>query len=190
MIADSKGKVNALVITSNEAAPAVIEAHAFENELKTRCGPSCKFRTVNVPIANWAKIPSEVQSALVRDPSINYVWGIADGEAQFIVSGVTAAGRAGKVKAAGFNGTPSSLKLIQAGNIFAMDPGENLDWVGYSIMDQAFRILAGVPPLKSENTSLRIFTKANVNQTGVPPAVNKGYGNSYVAGYRKLWGLK
>ena len=71
-----------------------------------------------------------------------------------------------------------------------MDVGENLDWLGYADMDQAMRILAGLPTVKSENTPLRVFDATNVKEAGTPAKTNAGYGNAYVAGYNKIWSGK
>jgi ribose transport system substrate-binding protein len=73
--------------------------------------------------------------------------------------------------------------------VVAMDVGENLAWVGWASMDQAFRVIAGERPVRSERTPLRVFEDSNVDQTGAPPRFDRGYGDAYVDGYRKLWGL-
>ncbi len=51
------------------------------------------------------------------------------------------------------------------------------------------RIASGLPTVANENTPMMIFTKKNVNTAGTPPQNSKGYGNSYITGYNKLWGL-
>ena len=85
-----------------------------------------------------------------------------DGMAQYAAAGITAAGKTDKVKISTFNGTPFALKMIQDGNIVAMDVGENLDWLGWADMDQALRILVGAKPVQSEHTPLRVFDESNV----------------------------
>ena len=110
----------------------------------------CKLTIVNVPIPDWAtKIQTEVQSALVKDPGVNYVIPFVDGMANFAASGITAAGKKDKVKISTFNGTPFALKMIQDKNIVAQDVGENLDWLGWADMDQALRILVGAKPVRA-----------------------------------------
>ena len=70
-----------------------------------------------------------------------------------------------------------------------MDAGEDLAWVGWAAMDQAFRAVAGVSAVPNEHTPLRVFDRGNVADAGTPPAVDRGYGNAYVAGYERLWGV-
>ena len=136
---------------------------------------------MNVPIPDWAtKIQTEVQSALVSDPDINYVIPFVDGMTQYTAAGITAAGKTGKVKISTFNGTPFALKMIQDGDVVASDIGENLDWLGWADMDQALRILTGVKPVQSEHTPLRLFDETNVGEAGKPPQDSTGYGNAYV----------
>jgi hypothetical protein len=69
-----------------------------------------------------------------------------------------------------------------------MDVGENLEWIGYAIVDQSMRIIGGLKPVKSERVPVRVFDAANIAQAG--SNFTGGYGSTYVRGYQKLWGLK
>ena len=189
-ILQTKGHANVFIIKSAEVVPSNTIVAAMQDELKKHCGTACKSRVVNVPVTDWAtKIQSEVQSALTADPGINYVIPIYDSMSQFAAPGILAAGKAGKVHIATFNGTPFVMKMLAEGNIVDFEVGENLDWIGYGNMDQNLRILAGLKPVKTEYLALRAFTKDNIKQAGTPPKVNIGYGNAYLTGYLKLWGL-
>ena len=188
-VMESGAETNALIITSSEVLPSDGIVQAMQEQLATRC-PECTSKVVNVPITDWAtKIQGEVQSALVADPSINWVIPIYDSMSQFAVPGIVAAGREGAVRISTFNGTPFVLEFIQDGDVVAMDIGESLDWIAYANMDQAFRLLAGMEPLETENLPLRVFDDSNVEETGTPPTFADGYGDSYVTGYEELWGL-
>ena len=154
-IVDSGGKANVLIVTSNEVpiAKGMLDGdEAGVREVRRRLQVHDRERAD----PDWAtKIQTEVQSALIRDPGINYVIPFVDGMAQYTAAGITAAGKTDKVKISTFNGTPFALKMIQDGNIVAMDVGENLDWLGWADMDQALRILVGAKPVQSEHTPLR-----------------------------------
>jgi ribose transport system substrate-binding protein len=187
VIQATNGKADALVLTSNDARSTIPLMRGLRDEFRRRC-PRCKVTTVDVPIPEWAaKIRSEVQSALVRDPKIDYIIPIYDSMSQFVVPAILAARAADRVRIAAFNGTPFVLKLMQEGDIVAMDVGENLSWLGWAAMDQAFRVIAGLRPVKSEHTPLRVFDDRDVGEAGRPPRFDAGYGNAYVSGYRKLW---
>jgi len=189
VIKDTGGKADTLVITSNDARSTTSLMRGLRDEFRRRC-PACKTTTVDVPISQWAaRIRTEVQSALIRDRKINYVIPIYDSMSQFVMPAIRAARATDRVKIAAFNGTPFVLKLMQDGNIVAMDVGENLSWLGWAAMDQAFRAIAGEPPVRSERTPLRVFDDGNVGDAGRPPRYDAGYGHAYVDGYRKLWGV-
>lgn len=183
----TNGTADVLVITSNDARSTSPLMRGLRDEFRRRC-PTCKTTAVDVPIPEWAaRIRSEVQSALVRDPKIDYVIPIYDSMSQFVVPAIRAARAAGRVRIAAFNGTPFVLKLTQDGDIVAMDVGENLSWLGWAAMDQTFRVIAGEQPVKSEHTPLRVFDDGNVADAGRPPRFDAGYGNAYVSGYRRMW---
>jgi ribose transport system substrate-binding protein len=189
VIADSAGNANVLVITSKDARSTRPLLAGLEDEFHGKC-PDCKLRSVDVPIPDWgSKLRGEVQSALVRDPGINYVIATYDSMSQFAVPAIVAAGKADEIKIAAFNGTPFVLGMIQDGEVVAMDAGENLAWVGWASMDQAFRVVAGERPVRSEHTPLRVFDAENADDAGHPPRFDSGYGQPYIEGYRQLWGV-
>jgi ribose transport system substrate-binding protein len=189
VIADSGGTANILVITSNDARSTRPLLNGLMAELAEKC-PRCEAHFVDVPIPEWAnRVRTEVQSALVRDPEINYVIPIYDSMSQYAVPAIRAARATERVRISTFNGTPFVLGMLQEDDVVAMDVGENLAWVGWASMDQAFRVIAGERPVRSERTPLRVFVDGNVDEAGTPPRFDRGYGDAYVDGYRKLWGL-
>jgi ribose transport system substrate-binding protein len=188
---DTKRQANVLVITSNEVLATEPIVHNIKAVFDREC-PDCKITMVNVPVKDWStKIQSEVQSAMVRDPQLNYVIPIYDSMTQFVVPAITTAGKTDKVHVATFNGTPFVLKYMQEGDVVRMVVGESLDLIGYAFLDTDARLLAamGLPEIFDAKIPLRIFTKDNVDEAGSPPAVSTGYGESYISGYETLWGL-
>jgi ribose transport system substrate-binding protein len=191
VIAKTGGKANALAVTINEVVSTAPMMTGIKDEFAKHCGSGCKLSTVNTAIADVAtRIQPQVQSALVKDPGINYVIALYDSaEAPFVVAGIRQAGKTGRVKVVTFNGTPSVLKLVASGDV-EMDVGESLDWISHGVMDQVLRLAGGTEPVKDPKLPIRIFDKDNVSETGTPPTGDKGYGDSYRDGYMKLWGLK
>ena len=187
-IIDTKGKANALVVTINQVKSTLPMVAGIRGEFKKYC-QGCKLTYTDVTIPEIAtKIQPNVQAALTGDPSINYVICLYDSaEVPFASAAIRAAGRTGKVKISTFNGTPEMLKLVKQADIVSMDVGENLEWIGYAIVDQSMRIMGGLPAVKSEHVPVRVFDRSNIAQTGAKFTL--GFGNSYVSGYRKLWGL-
>jgi ribose transport system substrate-binding protein len=188
-IKDTKGKASALIVTSNDVPPSPYIVKAMQAEFKTRC-PKCKTYVLNVASTDWAtKMQGSVQSSLTAHPDINYVIPLYDSASEFVAPAIVAVHKKGKVKIASYNNTPFVLKMLEDHDIVAMDVGESVDWLAYSNMDQVMRILAGVKPLKHETSPVRVFTAANVKQTGVPPTGAKGFGSKYQGSFTKLWGL-
>jgi ribose transport system substrate-binding protein len=200
IILDTKGKANVLVITSNEILPTPAIVSAIKSQFAKVCGSACKLTWLNAPVTEWAtKITPGVQSALVKDPGINYILPIYDSMSQFVVPAITAAGKTGQVFIATYNGTPFVMDYLAAGQHVKMEVGENLNWLGWAYIDAASRYLAGIAvpkPPKHFNTytPLRVFTAANIKEA-IPAGKKKaelstGYGDAYIAGYKKLWGVK
>ena len=180
-------KANVLVVTSPELQLSKLVNKTHADVFKKMC-PACKVTYLGVSIADLAtKLQSGIQSALLKDPSLNSIILEYDAMSQFAVPALTVAGK--NLPIATFNGTDFVLNYIAKGKV-GMDVGENLDWLGYADMDQAMRMLSGLPTVKSENTPLRVFDATNVKEAGTPAKTNAGYGNAYVAGYNKIWSGK
>ncbi len=193
VILDTKGKADVVIVTSNEIVPTPAIVKALKSEFAEQCGAGCKYTLINAHVADWStKIQPQVQSALVKDPNINYVIPIYDSMSQFVVPAITAAGRTGKVHIATYNGTPFVMGYLAQGNAVRFEVGENLNWLGWAYIDAEARVLAGqkIPRQFNEHTALRAFTSANIKQAGNPPKLSTGYGNAYIVGYKKLGGLK
>jgi ribose transport system substrate-binding protein len=188
-IVDTNGKTDALVVTINQVKSTVPMVAGVKSEFAKYC-KGCKLKFTDVTIADIAtKIQPNVQGALTADPNINYVICLYDSaEAPFAEAAIRAAGRVGKVKISTFNGTPTVLKEVKSGQIVTMDVGENLEWIGYAIVDQSMRIMGGLPTVKSEHVPVRVFDKSNIAQAG--SKFTSGWGTTYIGGYQKLWGLK
>jgi ribose transport system substrate-binding protein len=193
VILDTKANADVLVVTSNEVVPTKAIVAALKNEFAQHCGSTCKLSFFNAPVSDWAtKIQSNVQSALLRDPKINYIIPIYDSMSQFVVPAIIAANKIGKVHISTYNGTPFVLGYMQQkSDIVRMDVGENLDWLGWAYIDADARVLSGqkLPLQFDEHTPLRVFTRANVKQAGTPPELSTGYGTAYQSGYKRLWGV-
>ena len=186
----TQGKANVLVIGSDEIVPTKSYVKGFTDGLAKMCGPGCKYSYVNAPVPEWStKIQPSVQSALLADPTINYVVPIYDSMSQFVIPAIRITGRRDTVKIATFNGTPFVIDALRNGDV-EMDIGESIGWIARSILDGYMRYFAGLPSDKELYVPLYIFDKSNVASAGVPAGYDQGYGDQYVAGYEKLWELK
>lgn len=187
-IEKTEGKVNAVIIGSDEITPTSAFVKAIQDYL-TANAPESKFKYINVPVVEWgSKIQPEVQAALVADPGINYILPIYDSMSAFVVPALTLSNRE-DVRIASYNGTPFTLDLLRDGDLMEMNVGESLSWVGYAAVDGMMRLLCDKGEVTKLNTPLYIFDDSNVKDAGVPAGYG-GYGDDYVAGFKKLWGLQ
>ena len=191
-VSESACDLNVVIITASEVPPSDGIVDAMETQIADRCADA-PVKVINVPVVDWGtKIQPEVQSALQADPDVNWILPIYDSMSLPAEAGVKQVQKGGgEVRIASYNGTPDILKLIQDGDIVVADQGENINWLGWANMDQAFRILTGSPIIEdgNEETPLRVFDAGNVDETGVPPTTDQGYGDAYISGYEQLWGL-
>lgn len=189
IIADSKGKANVYLLASKDVIPSPGTVADIQKEMTDQC-PGCKVSVKDIPVADWnTQVQGEVQAALTKDPTINYVYPLYDAMVGGAVTGIQTVGRAKQTQVVSFNGSPYALKFIEDNNIVGMDVGEDTAGIAYADMDQAFRILLGKPTV-NQRTPIRIWDKTNVSQTGTPPVVGQGYGTAYVDGFLALWGMK
>jgi len=188
-IVATKGKATALVVTINQVKSTVPMVAGIKSEFASYCR-GCKLQFTDVTIADVAtKIQPNVQAALTANPNINYVICLYDSaEAPFAEAAIRASGRTGKVKISTFNGTPNIMKEVKKGDIVSADVAENLEWIGYAIVDQSMRIMGGLSPVKNARVPVRVFDTLNISGAGAN--FTSGWGSSYVNGYQKLWGLK
>jgi ribose transport system substrate-binding protein len=190
VVTKTNGDAHTLVVKIDEVVSTKPMMKGITDVFEQACGDGCPVSTINVAIADVAtKITPQVQSALTKDPKIKYVIALYDSAtAPQTVAAIKASGKSGQVKVVTFNGTPSVLKLVKSGDV-EMDVAENLDWNSYAITDQLMRLIAGEEPVEDPKLPLRIFDESNIDEAGTNPETAEGFGDAYVAGYRKLWGL-
>ncbi len=187
-VVQTKGNMNALVLIATGPLSTDSMTAGINAELK-HC-EHCKTKVMNFPVVDWGtRITPNVQSALLSDPTVNYIIVIYDSMSQFVVPAVIAANATERVKLDAFNGTPFVLGLLQEGKV-QMDIGENLDWIGSAIIDAEMRILCKLPQVKDPKIPFYIFDSHNADDAGKPPQLSQGYGDAYIEGYEKLWKLK
>lgn len=187
VIVQTGGDANVLVTTINQVNSTVPMTAGIEDEFATYCGDGCKVTKIDSTIPELGKLQQQVQSALTRDPSINYVINLYDSaQAPQTEAAIKALGR-NDLKIATFNGTPEILKLIGPDSVIAMDVAENLDWIAYGAIDQHLRLLSGAEPTDTPNIPLRVYDASNIDEA---TGASLGFGDGYIAGYEELWGLQ
>ncbi len=190
--ADSGGKADALIIEQNDTPQQV----AYVNndllpEFKKTC-PACKTKVIAMATDQLHNLPTQVETALVQDPSVNYVVSEFDSNVPYVVQGLKNSPLAGKVKIAGALGDISSLQRVKSGQQ-AYDALASVEFGGWAYIDDVLRMLTGMPPATSISPPWRAFDASNVGSVTVSAAnvANDGIfgGNTYSKVFLKLWGV-
>lgn len=181
------GPVNAGVITfDNPIGPAVIKG------IKTvfaGCS-NCKIVTTqDIEPPSWpTKVAGATSSMILANPGLNYIMPVADTIGIFATAGVSQSNATGKVSVISDDGSsPGTLGLVQKGSIYAADPGYSAPWAGWEAFDQAMRAMSAMSP-GNPFVPIRYLDKSNLKGANLKD-LSTVYGNDYVAGYKKLWGL-
>jgi ribose transport system substrate-binding protein len=190
VIVRTAGKAEVLVVESDEVPPTAPLMQGFQEELTTYC-PGCRIvHRINIGVVEWGqKIRPSVQSALLANPSVNFIVPIYDSMAQFVVPAIQLTGRQGKVRIATFNGTPFVLDYVREGKV-DMDIGESLDWIARATIDGYLRADCGLPVPKDIGVPFYLFDASNAKDAGTPAGFDQGYGTDYVRGFHAAWMLK
>lgn len=180
------GAINAAVIDFNN--PGEYAVVSGIKQIFSNCS-ACKIVTTqDIEPQNWAtKISGATSSMVLANPNLNFVFPTADTMALFAVPGISQAGASGKVSVVSEDGDSGVLSLVQKGPILTADPGYSTPWIGWEAMDQALRAMSGMKP-GNPVVPIRYFDKSNLAGVNVK-SMTALYGNAYVAGYKKLWGL-
>lgn len=188
---DSGGKADVLVIEQNDTPEQVVYINDdLLPEFKKTC-PACKTKVIAMATDQLHNLPTQVETALVQDPSINYVASEFDANVSYVVQGLKNSPLAGKVKIAGVLGDISSLQRVKSGQQ-AYDALASEAFGGWAYIDDVLRMLTGLPPVKSINGPWRAFDASNIGSVTVSAAsvADDGIfgGNTYSNVFLKLWG--
>jgi len=170
----------------NPVATATIDG--IQSVFKT-CSTCHITTTIQIQPPQWTDdITPQTESLVKGNPSINVIFPVVDTMAIFATSGVKTAGAASRVDVISSDASGSAaLNLVQQPGPFVSDPGGSATWVGWLAMDQAVLAMAGKPPADPA-VPVRYFDKSNLSGLNVS-SDSSLFGNSYVAGFEKLWGV-
>ena len=190
-VADSKGKGNALIMSSDDNSSSPDVWGAMEAEIKLLC-PDCKVKREDSTVPQWGDgtLQQRTKALVQADPTITHILAVYDGMTLAIEPGLVEAGAAGKIRVAGFNGTPAVMANVQKGTAVKMDVGNPNMWFSAGAADAILAVLAGKKPIEDAGVPFRIFTPDNLKgvDTSKEDPTN-WYGIDPLGGYRKAWGL-
>lgn len=186
----AKGPSNATIgaIESKDIASADQVYAGFTAELKKVC-PHCKLVAQNVDTANWTtQITPTVTSMLDANPSMSYLFPDVDGMAPWITPALSASSH--KVAVVSVNATPGSAMAAVKSGQFAAEVGTSPIEIGWYAFDAALRVMLKAPSQTNPNEPLTFFTTSEMQAKSLDPnSVTSLFGNSFEAGFKKLWGV-
>jgi ribose transport system substrate-binding protein len=194
-VADSgcaKGGPQVITSTSSRQ-PSAAEVSGILGEVKKLC-PSLSVPSVqNVLIPDWpTELSTTTRSLLTANPNLKYLLPLYDGMTIYMVPAINGNLAAkSSTKVASFNATPVVIQNeLAKPSPLAADVGGPNQWYGVALADQVLRVLAGQPPVASENVPLRLFTRDNVGTIDPKKDESTWYGSANpICSYHKLWGL-
>jgi ribose transport system substrate-binding protein len=193
VISDSGGKANVLYVGVTDSPQLKDSADFAVKYLKDHCS-GCSITRIDYNTASLNKVASQVSSALISNPDVNYVVDEVDAAGQNTVAGIQSAGFTNKVKLASSNGDLAGLQRIQSGQapVQIVDAGVSPIYLGWLFADGIVRMLGGEKPQELKGV-VRAFTKDNVGSLDLTPesyATIDWYGNdSYQKTFLTAWGV-
>jgi len=190
-VADSNGKGNAIIFTSDDNTSSPDVWGAMIDEIKRLCS-DCKYKKEDSTVPEWSDgtLQQRTKSLVAADPSVDYILAVYDGMTLAIEPGLVEAGVDSKIKVAGFNGTPAVMANVQKGTAVKMDVGNPNMWFSAGAVDAVLRVLTGAKPIEDAGVKFRIFDSTNIGplDTSKEDPMN-WYDIDPKSQYRKLWGL-
>jgi ABC-type sugar transport system substrate-binding protein len=176
------------VITSNDIVPSNVIFSSFKSELSKLC-PGCTVISTNVDTADWStQVTPAVTSMLDANPGMNYLFPIVDGMAPLVTPALSAASQ--KLSVISVNATPGSAMTSVKSGQFSAEVGGSPDEIGWYAFDAALRAMLKLPAQTNPNEPMSFFTTSEMKSKNLnPDNVTDLFGDSFQAGFLKLWGL-
>lgn len=184
MLAQTGCKLNALIISA-KVIPILANAQKGTVAEIERLCPKCTTHTQWMDLSTIAtSLGRLAQTALSRDPKINYVTPMADAFASLVEPGITQAGK--QIPIISHDGTDAALKEVRAGNglLKATVAEPPPAFFGWAFVDQLGRAVAGQ---KSADWNLpnQIIDKTNIGKSDAELFLNyRGFEERFKQAWR------
>jgi ribose transport system substrate-binding protein len=191
IIANSNGKADILAVENTE--DPVTSSFLTQGGLPqfTKYCPGCKVKVVKTTAEQLNLLPSAIDTALVQDPGINYVFPEFDEDVTATINGLQQAPQGKSAKLSSATALLPDLQRIKDGSFQYGDAGNNPAFVGWAGLDQLMRMMLKMQPINNELVPVRLFDSANIGSVSLTSAAFQSgawYGNTtYQQTFESLW---
>lgn len=186
-VVQTKGHAKAIIMDTPQLTPAPPIVKGFKQAL-SRCSDCSVVTTTQTQIQDWSTgLASQTTSTLRAYPQANVILPIFDTMALFVVPAVQSSGAGNRVTVQSTSGFPAAARMmLKFPHILTGLAGQNDYWSGWLALNQMMR---GMLKLKPGNPVVpsRFVTPSVVRKSGTGEGAL--YGNSYIKGFKKLWGV-
>jgi ABC-type sugar transport system substrate-binding protein len=103
---------------------------------------------------------------------------------------IAAGGATDRVRIVTNDADEPQMQSLKDGGLVAADIGEEVEKIGWGIVDQSLRGMLDLPPSPDEKIGGRTFTADNIGEIDLTADPVTWYGApGYAEKYRELWGL-
>ena len=186
VLAESGCEANAVTYTASQYV-LLLEMSQGIKEVFDRLCPECGLEISEVNTGTLAtSVGPQVVADLTRDPTINWLIPQFDAAAQPMVPAIKTAGLEDRVKLISHDGVEVNMDWVRNQDVQVMDAAfPDPDYVGWVLMDQTLRGLAGAEPAVLPIPA-RIFDSSNIPPAGEELHANFG---DYKTAFTKLWNV-
>lgn len=194
-ICATDGKLNVGLIGDSSFTVSQPTLQGLQDAIAEWCPKTCSMVTTQVPVAEWPTGLAPATADMIHShPNLNFFmpeFGTMD---TYVLPALTEADSSGQLKVNAFQLDFSTIGQVESGKLLS-DVGISYDWLTYEIFDQALRLLDHQKPITT-GIPFRMVTPQIATQLGLsasdttPQNAAKVFGDSYIAGFMKLWGVK
>lgn len=191
IIANSGGKADILVVEHTEDPVTSSFMTAGSLPLLAKYCPGCKIKIIKTTAEQLNLLPSAIDTALVQDPGVNYIFTEFDEDMSAAVSALQQSSGGASIKISSATGLLPDLQRIKDGSYQYADAGNNPAFVGWAALDQLMRMMLKMTPIDNEWVPVRLFDSNNIGSVSLTAAAFQSgawYGNtSYQQTFESLW---
>jgi len=189
MIADSKGKANAIIAEEGDSPSAKQYVTDSLSIYQTSC-PGCQITVKTITASTDALLASATSSNLLSNPNATYYYTEFEDSLQATIQGIQQSGRSSAISLSVAGGSVNGLGLLKGDSTVKAVVAVDQAYAGWALTDEILRMMTKSGPV-DETFPSRLFTKANVGTVQVTPAAQASgewFGDtSFQGDFGKLW---